>query len=286
METTQHADNSPTEKLPIWKEQFYWRRCFFGALFILPITLLITQFTKVLAGTLVPSSLESDLFQSIMRGCGTVFGIVYLNEFVERDRKRNATDAQKLASLDDGESPEQPSPSQELLDRKFGQKLPFSPGEVPFALRVQALITSALAYSLFYLFLAWLFNLLPVLNLPYLSALAYGSLVAGVGSYGKRAERALKIAYSWNKEAFWDRSGKPREVVEWSELRTSSIATTLCIGIAYFSLYKAFVEDRPTWAWGVVCAFVILVLFFAVLFLWSGFEKRQDGRDERHDSLL
>ncbi len=282
MDTTQHADNSPTEKLPIWKEQFCWRRAFFGALFILPITLLITQFTKFLVGTLVPSSLESDFFQSMMRGCGTVVGIVYLSEFYERDRKRNATDAQKLASLDDSESPEKPSPSQELLDRRFGQKLPFSPGEVPFALRVQALITSALAYSLFYLFLAWLFNLLPGLNLPYLSALAYGTLVAGVGSYGKRAERALKIAYSWNKEAFWDRSGKPREVVEWSELRKSSIATTVCTVIAYCSLLNAFVEERTEWAWGVVCAFVMFVIFFAVLFLWSSFGKRQPERDDRN----
>lgn len=278
MDTTQHADDPPVENRSVLREPYDWRGRVYKFLQGLPA--MFVWFRVLETGALalkLDFKLTRD-YPSVLLGAFSGLIVYELVVFLIHKVRRHRSGREALAPTEGGDEGGL-TLTQDRVAKRFNVAMAFE-GGFPLSLLIQAFVASAFLDTVLVLFWCWVFNLLPGSDIPYLYAFTYAWPVALIGFYGKQADKILRLSYSWNKDAFRDRSGKPREVVEWSELRKSSIATTVCIGIAYFSLYNAFVEDRPVWAWGVVFALVMLALIFTALVLWSGFRKRQRERDD------
>ncbi len=271
METTQDAGNPPAENSPVPREPFDWRERLYEILRDLPYLFVCFRVLEFGAVAFKLDFKGSRDYPSVLLGAASGV-IVY--ELIKACR-RNKREGEVVGSTSSGE-----------ITAHHSRFLPPFEGGVPLALLIQALGATASVHTVYVLFWCWAFNQLPGSDIPYLYAFAYGWPLALVGFYGKKADNFLRVSYSWIKDAFRDPSGKPREVVDWSELRKASIATTVCIGIAYFSLYKASVEDRPVWAWGVVFGSVMLVLIVTVLTFSRSFGKQKQQPGDRSDSLL
>jgi len=278
METTQHADNSPTDNVSHLPEPYDWRGRVYKHVQGLPAIFVWFRLMEIGAAALKLDFKLTRDYSSVLLGALSGLVVYELVVFLIHKFRRHRSGREVLEPTEGGDGVGL-TPAQDSVAKRFKVRMPFE-GGLPLSLLIQAFVACAFVETVLVLFWCWAFNLLPGIDIPYLYAFVYAWPVALIGFYGKRADRFLKASYGWNKDAFGDRSGKPREVVEWSELRKSSIATTVCTGIAYCSLLKAFVEARPEWAWGVVFAFIMLVLFSAALFLWSGFGKREPKRDE------
>ncbi len=265
MELTQHKDNPPADNHAVAKDPFHWRRFLFGLFYILPLSFLLTQYLRFLIGVAASSSLESDFVQSMIRGTGTVFAAVFGTDFLERDRKRNAGAPLQVSHTD---SDSGTVDSEAALKQQSGNRLSSPEGEVPMAVKVQAFFGCAFAYSLYYLFLAWLFNLLPGKDLPYAYAFAYGPLVAAIGFYGYRARRIISSTGTYNKDKLRFK-GQLDSENSLPGMKTTVIAMSVWILVSMISMYKAFNDQVFALLWIPFLGFIPVVLTVLWIGLWS-----------------
>lgn len=278
MELNKDADNHLADNVAVLREPYDWRGRVYKHVQGLPAMFVWFRVLEIGAKALKLDFKLTRDYSSVLLGAFGGLVVYELVVFLIHKFRRHRPGREVLEPIEGGDGVGL-TPAQDSVAKRFKVAMPFE-GRLPLSFLIQAFVACAFVETVLVLFWCWVSNLFPGIDIPYLYAFAYAWPVALIGFYGKRADRYLEASYKWNKDAFWDRSGKPREVVEWSELRKTSIVTTVCTVIAYCSLLNAFVEERTEWAWGVVFAFIMLVFFSAAFFLWSGFGKREPKRDE------
>jgi len=260
------------------KIRFDWRGKLLEFLRTIPTFLILIQLARTVPGSRLPDLTEAifqpSSFTAALLGAliGAVlfeaFGFV-VRELGRRLKRPVAIDARPTGSIE-----RRLTTRDELFERRSGGGKAFS-GELPFSLLLQAFVLSITAYSVLCLSACWIFNELSRVDIPYLVAALYALVLAWVGFYGERSDRAIRLADSMNRIELGTRLQDQQAIGEWIEMKPKSVANTLWLVSVCVSLYLAFNEQNPNWIWLAVLSFVSLNIFMMWLFLRDTSKSRQ-----------
>ena len=263
------ADSAP-EMESVEKIRFDWRGKLLKFLRTIPTFLILIQFARTVPGSRLPDLTEAifqpSSFAAMFLGAliGAVlfegFGFLF-RKFGGRLRRSLAKEARETGSIE-----RRLTTRDELFERRFGGGKPF-PGELPFGLLLQAFVSSIAAYLVLCLFACWIFNQLSRVDIPYIVATLYALVLAWVGFYDERADRAIRLADSFNRIELGVRSQDQQVMGDWIEMKPKSVANTVLLVSVCLSLYLALNEQNLNWIWLAVLSFVFQKFFMMWLFL-------------------
>lgn len=271
------ADSAP-EIESSKKIRFYWRGRLLEFLRTIPTFLILIQLARTVPGSRLPDLTEAIFQPSSFAAAllGALIGAVLFEGFGFLFRKFGGPLKRSLAkeARETGSIERQLATEDELFERRFGRGKAFS-GELPFSLLLQAFVSSIAAYSVLCLSACWIFNELSRVDIPYLVASLYALVLAWVGFYGERSDRAIRLADSMNRIELGTRSQDQQAIADLIEMKPRSVANTVWLVSVCVSLYLAFNEQNPNWIWLAVLSFISLNFFMMWLFIRDTSQSRQ-----------